>query len=143
MCHSDVLVLTGVSLDARKYVFGHEIAGVPVRCAVPWSLIGEEAHFEHDCSLGSQVDKRIMLGKLYSVLTPNIHDHGIKGGSVLLNTLGLGEDGGYAEYVIVKSANLVAVVGLRSQPQSNSLILTSNSQKVSRPKPPLLPVMPE
>ncbi|KAJ7849586.1 hypothetical protein B0H13DRAFT_2088490 [Mycena leptocephala] len=90
VCHSDVLVLTGVSLDARKYVFGHEIAGVPVR-------------------LGSQVDKRIMLGKLYSVLTPNIHDHGIKGGSVLLNTLGLGEDGGYAEYVIVKSANLVAV----------------------------------
>ncbi|KAJ7510674.1 GroES-like protein [Mycena galericulata] len=90
VCHTDVLLLTGASLDTRTYVFGHEISGVPVR-------------------LGTQVDKRIMLGKLYSVLTPDSRDHGIKGSGVLLNTLGLGMDGGYAEYVIVKSANLVAV----------------------------------
>ncbi|KAJ6617305.1 hypothetical protein B0H10DRAFT_1797617 [Mycena sp. CBHHK59/15] len=90
-CHSDVLILTGASLDTRTYVFGHEIAGVPVL-------------------LGAQVDKRITLGKLYSVLTPDSRDHGINGGSVLLNTLGLGADGGYAEYIIVKSANLVAAL---------------------------------
>ncbi|KAJ6471145.1 GroES-like protein [Mycena vitilis] len=98
VCHSDVLTLTGVALDTRKYIYGHEISGVPVR-------------------LGSKVDSSITLGKLYSVLTPNNHDHGVPGpillginsGSVLFNTLGMGVDGGYAEYVIVKSANLVAV----------------------------------
>ncbi|KAJ7611429.1 GroES-like protein [Mycena polygramma] len=80
-------------------IYGHEIAGVAVR-------------------VGKDVDKRITLGKLYSVLTPNRHDHGVPGpiilgtvnsGSVLLNSLGHHLDGGYAEYVIVKSANLVAV----------------------------------
>ncbi|KAJ6537386.1 hypothetical protein DFH09DRAFT_930882 [Mycena vulgaris] len=90
VCHSDVFVLSGVTVDTRIYIYGHEISGVPVL-------------------LGSQVDQRISVGKLYSVLTPNAQDHGIDGASVLLNTLGLGLDGGYAEYVIVKSPNLVAV----------------------------------
>jgi propanol-preferring alcohol dehydrogenase len=31
VCHSDVELLTGVSLDARKYVFGHESCGYPVK----------------------------------------------------------------------------------------------------------------
>ncbi|KAJ6471141.1 GroES-like protein [Mycena vitilis] len=99
VCHSDVLTLTGVALDTRTYIYGHEIAGVAVRA-------------------GKDVDKRITLGTLYSVLTPNRHDHGVPGpiilgtvnsGSVLLNSLGHHLDGGYAEYVIVKPANLVAV----------------------------------
>ncbi|KAJ6457025.1 GroES-like protein [Mycena vitilis] len=99
VCHSDVMLLTGFGLDARTYVYGHEIAGVAVR-------------------VGSKVDKRITLGKLYLVLTPNRHDHGVSGpiilgainsGAVLLNSLGHHLDGGYAEYVIVKSGNLVGV----------------------------------
>ncbi|KAJ7611414.1 hypothetical protein DFH06DRAFT_1016065 [Mycena polygramma] len=84
VCHSDVSTLTGVALDTRKYIYGHEISGVPVR-------------------LGSEVDSGITLGKLYSVLTPNNHDHGVPGptlqginsGSVLFNTIGMGVNGGY------------------------------------------------
>ncbi|KAJ7653895.1 GroES-like protein [Mycena polygramma] len=70
--HSDVLTLTGVALDTRKYIYGHEISGVPVR-------------------LGSEVDSGITLGVLGPIL------QGINSGSVLFNTIGMGVDGGYAE----------------------------------------------
>ncbi|KAJ7120619.1 chaperonin 10-like protein [Mycena crocata] len=93
LCHSDVLLLTGASVDTRTYVSGHEILGVPVR-------------------IGNQLDTSLIkLGKLYSVLTPDSCDHGSNGGPVFTNALGLGVDGGYVEYVIVKAVNLVPVPG--------------------------------
>jgi hypothetical protein len=60
--------------------------------------------------LGSQVDKRIELNKLYSVLAMDKHTRGTKSQPAMFNTIGLGTDGGYAEYVIVKADNLVEVV---------------------------------
>ncbi|KAJ7092952.1 GroES-like protein [Mycena belliarum] len=88
--NTDVAILSGASTDPRTYILGHEISGVPVL-------------------LGDQVDKKITPGKLYSVLTISGQEHGINGGSAFLNTIGLGLDGGYAEYVIVTEANLVEV----------------------------------
>ncbi|KAJ7752985.1 chaperonin 10-like protein [Mycena metata] len=67
--HSDIFFLSGVDLDTRTYVLGHEISETPVQ-------------------LGSKVDPKIQIGKLYSVF---------------------GMDGGYAQYVIVKPENLVEV----------------------------------
>ncbi|KAF7339023.1 alcohol dehydrogenase [Mycena venus] len=90
VCHSDVLVLSGLTLETRTYVAGHEISGKPVR-------------------LGSQVDKRIQLEKLYSVLAVDKRTRGTKDQPALFNTIGLGKDGGYAEYVIVKADDLVEV----------------------------------
>ncbi|KAF7350736.1 alcohol dehydrogenase [Mycena sanguinolenta] len=82
VCHSDVFFLSGVGLDTRTYVLGHEISGKPVQ-------------------LGSKVDKKIQIGKLYSVfLTVSIPAD---------TTIGTGADGGYAQYVIVKPENLVEV----------------------------------
>ncbi len=30
VCHSDVAILSGVALDSRTYIMGHEFCGVPV-----------------------------------------------------------------------------------------------------------------
>ncbi|KAJ7754314.1 hypothetical protein DFH07DRAFT_959761 [Mycena maculata] len=51
-------------------------------------------------SLGPQADNRITLGQIYAVLTPDGQDHGMNGIGVLDDTLGIGKDGGFAEYVI-------------------------------------------
>ncbi|KAJ7314711.1 GroES-like protein, partial [Mycena albidolilacea] len=54
--------------------------------------------------LGSKVDTKIQIGKLYSVfLTVSIQ------GGVPDTTIGQGMDGGYAQYVIVKPGNLLDV----------------------------------
>ncbi|KAK7031842.1 alcohol dehydrogenase [Favolaschia claudopus] len=91
VCRSDVEILTGVTLDTRTYVFGHEPSGVPVK-------------------LGAKVDPNtIQLGKLYSVLPVDGCVHGIQGGPALFNALGLGKDGAYAEFVIVTPDLLVPV----------------------------------
>ncbi|KAJ7463176.1 chaperonin 10-like protein [Mycena latifolia] len=87
VCHTDVAILSGATADTRTYIVGHEIAGVPVL-------------------LGPQGGKSITLGKLYSVL---LSANAPAGGSVALDTLGLGVDGGFAEYVIVQSASLILV----------------------------------
>ncbi|KAF7350737.1 alcohol dehydrogenase [Mycena sanguinolenta] len=84
VCHSDVFFLSGVGLDTRTYVLGHEISGKPVQ-------------------LGSKVDKKIEIGKLYSVFLTVIQ------GGLPDTTIGQGADGGYAQYVIVKPENLVEV----------------------------------
>ncbi|KAJ7611197.1 hypothetical protein FB45DRAFT_320395 [Roridomyces roridus] len=91
VCHSDVTLLTGVTLDTRTYVLGHEACGVVVK-------------------LGSNVDhKHIHIGKLYSVLTGDSCTHGINGNSALFNSFGIGNDGAYAEYFIVTFDLLVPV----------------------------------
>ncbi|KAJ7310954.1 chaperonin 10-like protein [Mycena albidolilacea] len=91
VCHSDVELLTGVSLDARKYVFGHESCGYPVK-------------------LGSKVDSEaVQIGKLYSILPVDSCTHGVQGGPALFNALGIGRDGAYADYIIVTADTLVPV----------------------------------
>ncbi|KAJ7485083.1 hypothetical protein B0H11DRAFT_1861886 [Mycena galericulata] len=61
VCHTDVELLSGVTLDTRKYVLGHENSGIPVK-------------------LGAKVDKNVIQeGKLYSILALDSCVHGIKG----------------------------------------------------------------
>ncbi|KAJ7190429.1 hypothetical protein GGX14DRAFT_382172 [Mycena pura] len=91
VCHSDVELLTGVSLDTRKYVFGHESCGNPVK-------------------LGAKVDSQtVQIGKLYSILAVDSCVHGVNGGPSLFNALGIGKDGAYADYIIVTADTLVPV----------------------------------
>ncbi|KAF7345585.1 alcohol dehydrogenase [Mycena venus] len=91
VCHSDVELLTGVSLDTRKYIFGHESCGTPVK-------------------LGAKVDSQaVQIGKLYSILPVDSCVHGVNGGPALFNALGLGRDGAYADYIIVTADTLVPV----------------------------------
>ncbi|KAF7293977.1 alcohol dehydrogenase [Mycena kentingensis (nom. inval.)] len=91
VCHSDVFLLNGGFLERQPFILGHEIAGTPVL-------------------LGSTVDpNKAKLGKLYSVLSPSCGTMGINGGPAFQNTLGLGLNGGYAEYVICKEPSLVPV----------------------------------
>jgi propanol-preferring alcohol dehydrogenase len=35
VCHSDVALLAGITLDTRTYVMGHEACGVPIKSVVP------------------------------------------------------------------------------------------------------------
>ncbi|KAJ7611195.1 chaperonin 10-like protein [Roridomyces roridus] len=91
VCHSDVTLLSGVTLDTRTYVLGHEACGVVVK-------------------LGSDVEKHhIHIGKLYSVLIGDGCTHGINGGPALFNSFGIGNDGAFAEYFIVTFDLLVPV----------------------------------
>ncbi|KAJ7152930.1 chaperonin 10-like protein [Mycena filopes] len=91
VCHTDVAYLTGVALDTRSFVMGHEISGVPVK-------------------LGSKVDEHVaQKGKLYSILAADGCTHGTSGFPAILNTIGLGKDGGFAEYFIATSDMLVPV----------------------------------
>ncbi|KAJ7622761.1 chaperonin 10-like protein [Mycena polygramma] len=91
VCHTDATILSGVSLDTRSYVLGHEGAGVPVK-------------------LGPKVDKdAVRLGQRYSILTLGCI-HGIAGGaSAISATLGVGKDGSFAEYIIASADLLVPV----------------------------------
>ncbi|KAJ7602761.1 hypothetical protein FB45DRAFT_219204 [Roridomyces roridus] len=91
VCHSDAALLSGVTLDTRTYVMGHEACGIPVK-------------------LGPKVDKhQVHLGKLYSALMLNGCTHGVNGASALLNSFGIGDDGSYAEYFITTFDLLVPV----------------------------------
>ncbi|KAJ7156301.1 chaperonin 10-like protein [Mycena filopes] len=91
VCHSDVALLGGITLDTRTFIAGHEVCGTPVK-------------------LGSKVDEHIAKkGKLYSVLIADGCTHGLAGGPALNNTFGIGNDGGYAEYAIVTADMLVPV----------------------------------
>ncbi|KAJ7472105.1 hypothetical protein FB451DRAFT_1090298 [Mycena latifolia] len=91
VCHSDVLLLSGATLDTRKYIMGHEACGIPIK-------------------LGAKVDAQaIQKGKLYSILLVDSCMHGVKGGPAALNSLGIGKDGAYAEYLITTADTLVPV----------------------------------
>ncbi|KAJ7686176.1 hypothetical protein B0H17DRAFT_1072341 [Mycena rosella] len=91
VCHTDVALLSGVGLDTRKYIFGHEACVIPVK-------------------LGVKVDSHtVHLGKLYSILALDGCVHGLNGGTAVFNTLGIGKDGGYAEYLITTADKLVPV----------------------------------
>lgn len=61
--------------------------------------------------LGNKVDQsKIQLGQLYTVLSPAHGQHAPNGGPVFNDIYGIGLDGGYAEYIIVKDFNVVPVV---------------------------------
>ncbi|KAJ6558309.1 hypothetical protein B0H19DRAFT_994190 [Mycena capillaripes] len=91
VCHTDVTLLSGFSVNKRRYILGHEICGTPVK-------------------LGSKVHSSIIQrGKLYVVLALDDCVRGLNGGAALLNTIGSGKDGGYAEYIIVTADTLVPV----------------------------------
>ncbi|KAJ7116704.1 chaperonin 10-like protein [Mycena epipterygia] len=90
VCHSDVALLSGVSLDTRTYIMGHEGCGYPIK-------------------LGAKVDPKIQKGKLYSIRFLDSCTHGLNGGSALLNSIGVGKDGMYAEYIITTADTLVPV----------------------------------
>ncbi|KAJ7857903.1 GroES-like protein [Mycena leptocephala] len=91
VCHSDIELLSGATLDTRRYVLGHESCGIAVK-------------------LGSKVDSHtVQIGRLYSILALDSCVHGLNGGPAFLNALGLGRDGGYAEYIIVTADLLVPV----------------------------------
>ncbi|KAF7371188.1 alcohol dehydrogenase [Mycena sanguinolenta] len=91
VCHSDVELLTGVTLDTRTYAMGHESSGYPVK-------------------VGSKVDSNaVHIGELYSILPLDSCTHGVNGGPALFNMLGIGRDGAYADYVIVTADMLVPV----------------------------------
>ncbi|KAJ7828001.1 hypothetical protein B0H13DRAFT_1656560 [Mycena leptocephala] len=91
VCHSDVAFLSGVTLDTRTFIMGHEACGVPVK-------------------LGSKVDNQVIQkGKLYSILLIDSCTHGANGYPALLSSVGLGKDGTYAEYVITTADELVPV----------------------------------
>ncbi|KAJ6558302.1 hypothetical protein B0H19DRAFT_994180 [Mycena capillaripes] len=91
VCHTDVTLLSGVALDTRKYILGHETCGVPVK-------------------LGSKVDKEAArLGQSYSILGVGCI-HGVIGGPPASGQfLGLGKDGSFAEYIIAPADQLVPV----------------------------------
>ncbi|KAJ7139985.1 hypothetical protein C8R43DRAFT_1202064 [Mycena crocata] len=91
VCHSDVAQLTGAGLDTRSYIMGHEACATPIK-------------------LGAKVDSHaVKIGRLYSVLLIDSCVHGMNGGSAALNSMGIGQDGAYAEYIIVTADKLVPV----------------------------------
>ncbi|KAJ7457389.1 chaperonin 10-like protein [Mycena latifolia] len=87
VCHSDVLLLSGIAVDTRKYILGHEACGIPVK-------------------MGAKVDNHtVQIGKLYSILTLDSCVHGLNDDPALFNSLG-SRDGAYAEYIIATADNL-------------------------------------
>ncbi|KAL1949901.1 hypothetical protein VTO73DRAFT_8782 [Trametes versicolor] len=85
-CHSDIFTLSNTLIENRTFIMGHETAGTAVK-------------------LGDNVTG-ITLGSLYAV-------HAIlpcaTGLPPILNSDGIGMNGGYAEYVVVDQRQLVPV----------------------------------
>ncbi|KAI9067693.1 GroES-like protein [Trametes sanguinea] len=85
-CHTDISLLTNAIIDDRTYILGHEIAGYPAK-------------------IGPGV-KGIAEGQLYCVhgITPSLLSR-----PPIDESIGLGINGGYAEYVLVEPRQLVPV----------------------------------
>ncbi|KAI0775325.1 GroES-like protein [Trametes elegans] len=88
VCHTDTFILTSIIPDTRSYILGHENAGY----AVQW---------------GSEVEG-IVKGQLYAVwdVVPCVMQTNI---SPALNAIGVGVNGGFAEYLAVNASELVPV----------------------------------
>ena len=50
------------------------------------------------------------MNQLYIILAVNHKDHGMNGSAALLNSIGAGMDGGFAEYLKVRTDNLIPAV---------------------------------
>ncbi|KAI0695869.1 N-benzyl-3-pyrrolidinol dehydrogenase [Cerioporus squamosus] len=89
VCHSDVYFLSDDVLDPRTYVMGHENVGY----AVEW---------------GSEVTG-IVRGQLYAVWASVPCAKATLGFPPFSDSIGLGENGGYAEYLVAAASELVPV----------------------------------
>ncbi|KAI0749440.1 N-benzyl-3-pyrrolidinol dehydrogenase [Daedaleopsis nitida] len=89
VCHSDVFFLSDAVPDPRTYILGHENVGYAVQ-------------------LGSEVTG-IVEGHLYAVWTAVPCPRAIAGFPPLSDSIGIGENGGYAEYLVVNASELVPV----------------------------------
>ncbi|TBU53000.1 N-benzyl-3-pyrrolidinol dehydrogenase [Dichomitus squalens] len=90
VCHSDTLLLSDTLNDPRKYVFGHENAGYAVE-------------------LGKDVEN-IEIGKLYAIWDIVAHGpHQIPGLPPFADSIGIGENGGFAEFIVADASDLVPV----------------------------------
>ncbi|KAH9943281.1 N-benzyl-3-pyrrolidinol dehydrogenase [Epithele typhae] len=96
VCHSDTAILTDVLDDSRTYVLGHENVGY----AVEWG---------HSIPLVNV--RHIAKGKLYAIhdLVPHGAHPLAPGQSPLTDSIGIGENGGFAEYILADSVELVPV----------------------------------
>ncbi|KAI0363860.1 GroES-like protein [Pilatotrama ljubarskyi] len=110
-CHSDTFLLSNAFIDDRSYVFGHETVGYAVQC-------GEDV-------------KDIEEGRLYAVYA--IRPCAARTGTFppIEDSTGIGQDGGFAEYVLVDERQLVPVPpGLKPEiaaVASDSLITAYNA----------------
>ncbi|KAI0649383.1 GroES-like protein [Trametes meyenii] len=88
VCHSDTFVLSSILPDNRSYIFGHENVGYAVK-------------------LGLEVEG-ITEGKLYAIydVVPCIAMTNLP---PALNSVGLGRNGGFAEYIVVAAQELLPV----------------------------------
>ncbi|RPD61206.1 GroES-like protein [Lentinus tigrinus ALCF2SS1-7] len=91
VCHSDTFVLSAAVPDPRSYTLGHENVGYAVQ-------------------LGSEV-KDITLGELYAIwdVVPCALAHPSTSLPPALNSIGLGKNGGFTEYIVVNQAELAPV----------------------------------
>ncbi|KAJ7573114.1 N-benzyl-3-pyrrolidinol dehydrogenase [Mycena floridula] len=91
VCRTDAEFLLGGTFDTRTFALGHEFCGFPVE-------------------LGEGVDPDLIKEtQLYSALNYAPCTHSLNGTPAIFNSVGLGLDGGYAEYVVVDVDQLVEV----------------------------------
>ncbi|KAI0368691.1 N-benzyl-3-pyrrolidinol dehydrogenase [Pilatotrama ljubarskyi] len=88
VCHSDTFLLSAAIPDNRSYILGHENVGYAVQ-------------------IGCEVEG-IVKGGLYAIhdLVPCVAMNNLP---PALNSIGIGRDGGYAEYIVVNAEELVPV----------------------------------
>ncbi|KAI9001480.1 GroES-like protein [Trametes punicea] len=101
VCHSDVFLLTSAITDERTYVLGHEVSGYPVKYAYFFSFV---------CALrvGKSVDG-IEEGQLYVVYIVVPCAKRSPGIPPLDQSVGIGVNGGFADYLLVDAGQLVRV----------------------------------
>jgi threonine dehydrogenase-like Zn-dependent dehydrogenase len=98
-----VFLLTEWLQDSRKYIMGHETAGEVV-------------------ALGAAVSpSNVKIGKLYVVMAINPCVKSIV--TPINNSFGIGYNGGYAEYAVVKAVQLVPVVSLMTHFSKDKITL--------------------
>ncbi|KAF9016285.1 GroES-like protein [Hymenopellis radicata] len=107
VCHSDVALLSGAGLDNRTYIMGTNSAEFPSRNV--FRLL-ESTQNSRLSRLGEGVDPhKAKLGKLYTIITLTPCVRGLMGLPAIFNSVGIGRDGGYADYVVVPQDQLVPV----------------------------------
>ncbi|KAI0749435.1 N-benzyl-3-pyrrolidinol dehydrogenase [Daedaleopsis nitida] len=91
VCHSDTFILSASLPDPRSYILGHENVGYAVQ-------------------VGSDV-QGITIGQLYAIwdVVPCSLAHPSTSLSPAFESVGLGTNGGFAEYVVVNQTELVPV----------------------------------
>ncbi|KAG6909894.1 putative secondary metabolism biosynthetic enzyme [Tephrocybe rancida] len=89
VCHSDIMFIDGGVLPI-PLVLGHEISG-------------------HVVETGDGVDPSIKKGDLYAVLAITPSAQSLHGMPALFDSPGASYDGGFAEYVLIRQDQLVAV----------------------------------